>query len=322
MTALPNPGAYPTAVGAPSYSGNFTPIIWETMFLVKYYLTTVMGDITNTNYEGQIKNYGDTVRVPIRPDMIIRRYVDRQELEVQNPGSDSIDLLIDRGLYFNALISDVQKKQAQINFVAAWSDDAAQQMAIESDREILNEIPIDAHPLNQGITAGAISENLDLGETADPLQISAATVLDSVYNGVQALTEQNVPSDPSRISAVAPAWYIKYLKRSELRQADLTGDSKSPLRNGLVGQIDTIGKIYQSNNLMPMVDGVTTTFWVIIVNKDAITFAAQMTKMQVLPTTRTFGELMRGLKIYGFKTMKPEGLASLYVRDVPTATAL
>ena len=89
-----------------------------------------------------------------------------------------------------------------------------------------------------------------------------------------------------------------------------------------MGRIDTIGRIFMSNNLNGIVDGANTTYYILVLHRDAVTFASQMTKMQTLPSTATFGELMRGLQIYGFKTMKDQGLASVYVRSVPAATAL
>ena len=320
MSAPLNPGAFPTAAGAPSYSGDYSSVVLETQFRVKYYLSTVFGELANTNYQGAVSNYGDTVRIPIAPDIAVHEYVDLQPLDTQLPGSDSIDLRVDRGLYFNALVPDVQAMQSQLDFVAAWSSDASMRVAIRTDRELLNEIPPDAHIHNQGANAGAISQGVNLGTTGSALQVSPVTALDCLYRGILCFDEQDVP--PGNRSAVAPSWFIHYLKRSELRDASLTGDAQSTVRNGKVGVIDTIGNIYQSNNLQPIADGGNSAHFVLLFHTDAVTFVGTMTNLQRFVSPDTFGEVLRGLHVYGFKTIKPEGLVSLYVRNVPAATTL
>jgi hypothetical protein len=103
------------------------------------------------------------------------------------------------------------------------------------------------------------------------------------------------------------------LKQSELRQAYLTGDSQSPLRNGRIGQIDRF-TLYVSNSLRRVTDGADTCTSVLAGTRDAVSFASQITNVETLRAQNTFGNIMRGLNVYGFKTTKPEALVHLYVK--------
>lgn len=319
MVAPVNPGQYPVAAGQPSYSGVFIPIIWSTKFIVKYYAKTVFGAIANTMYEGEIKNFGDTIYIPLVPDMVIRQYIDGQNLEIDRPEGDNIEMKIQRGQYFNSLITDIQKKQSSIPFLDKWSSDAAEKMNIRIDKEMLGAVYADAHLYNAGATAGAISQNIDLGSVGSPLAVGPTNIIDVITQIGQVLDEQNVPQDAATRWFVLPAWMRYVLMRSELKQAYLTGDSTSPTRNGEIGRIDNFGTFYQSNNLATVVDGTDTVTHVIAGNKDAITFASQMTQMETIRAQSTFGDLMRGLQVYDFKVLKPEALVHLYCYFDPDA---
>ncbi len=89
----------PRAGGYPSLAGTTTPRpIWATKLLVKFYENTVLGAITNTDYEGDISNMGDQVRIRTTPDITIRNYSIGQVLQNETPQPGIIDLDIDRPL--------------------------------------------------------------------------------------------------------------------------------------------------------------------------------------------------------------------------------
>lgn len=315
MTAAVNSGAFPVASGNQSYSGVFTPIIWSTKFITKFYTSTVFGAIANTDYEGEIKNQGDTIYIPLVPDMEIKDYEDGQVLEIDRPRGDNIAFEVKRGKYFNAQITDVQKHQASIPFLDKWSTEASERMKIKIDNELLGAVYADAHSANSGTTAGKISGNINLGTTGSGVQVTASNVIDELTKLTQVLDEQNVPQNPSDRYIVIPAWMARLIKRSELRDASITGDSSSPIRNGLLGTIDMFGEIYVSNNIPVVSDSGTNHWHVIAGHKSAITFASQMTKMETIRSERTFGDLMRGLQVYDFKVIKPEALVDYYVKQ-------
>ena len=99
-----------------------------------------------------------------------------------------------------------------------------------------------------------------------------------------------------------------------LKDASLAGDTTSILRNGRIGMIDRF-TLYVSHNLNNVVDGGNRCFNVIAGHKMGLTFASQMTEMESIRAESTFGQIIRGLQIYGSKVIKPEALAVGYVRQ-------
>ena len=110
------------------------------------------------------------------------------------------------------------------------------------------------------------------------------------------------------------------IKGSDLKQAYLTGDDTSPLRNGKIGMIDRF-TVYVSN-LLPTaaagqdftgtaLTGAVARKCIVAGATSAITFASQIAKVESMPNPNDFGQLVRGLNIYGYKTIKPESLAVL-----------
>ena len=241
------PPIYPTGslTPNPAYSGTFIPVLWSTKLIEKFYASTVLAAISNTDYEGEIKNKGDKVVIRTKPTITIKDYRSDGLLEIERPASNIIELPIDKGKYFNLILDDVMEIQADLNMMNMWSDDAAQQFKIVVDREVLLGLLGQAAAKNKGLTAGLISNNVNLGVTGTPIQVVARNpagtagkveIVDLLVRLGQVLDEQNIPETGRWI--VLPAWISSQIKMSELRDASLTGDSVSILRNGRLGMVD------------------------------------------------------------------------------------
>jgi len=302
--------AISVAPGTPQYSGNFIPEIWSGKLLVKFYAATVSAAICNTDYEGEIKDVGDKVQVRTVPDIVIRDYVKNQSLQIQRPDSPKKEMPIDKAKYFNFICDDIDKHQTDVSLMDSWSRDASQQMKVTVDEEFLGDVYSDAHASNKGITAGVKSGDIDLGTTGDPAIITKASVLDFLVDVGTVMDEQNLPEE-SRY-AVIPPWMAGMIKKSDLKDASLAGDGTSIMRNGRIGMIDRL-VIYVSNLLTSATDGAYTAYHAIAGHKAGISWAAQMTKMESLRAESTFGTLVRGLNVYGYKVLKTEALCDLYI---------
>lgn len=306
---------FPVATGTPNYSvtgtGQFIPQLWSGKLVVKFYAATVLADISNTEYEGEIKKFGDEVIIRTVPDITIKDYVAGQKLDYETPESPSISLKIDKGKYFGFRIDYIQKYQSDINLLDRWSDDSAQQMKIKVDTDVLGAIYADAHAKNKGTTAGAKSSSFNLGATGSPVTLTKVNILDYIVDMMSVLDEQNVPETGRFI--ILPAWAVGMLKKSDIKDASLTGDGVSVLRNGRVGMVDR-AMIYLSNNLSSVTDGADTVYNMIFGHKSGLTFAAQMTEMESLTAESTFGKLVRGLNVYGYKVIKPESIGHFYAK--------
>lgn len=298
------------------YTANFIPEVWSGKLQVKFYKSTVLGEITNNDWEGEIKGFGDKIHIRGIPTITVSNYTKGLSLTNQVPTATEIQLLIDQGKYFSVVLDDVDAVQSDVKLMDAFTNDAAQQMKITIDAAVLAGVYANAATANKGATAGAISGGINLGATGAALQLTkdgttGVAIIDYILRMGQTLDEQNVPEDGRWI--VIPAWAAALLKQSDLRQAYLTGDSVSPLRNGKLGQVDRF-TVYVSNNLASVTDATNLCFYTLAGTRDAISFASQVTNVETLRSPTTFGNIVRGLNVYGFKVTKPEALAVGYVR--------
>ena len=294
---------FPVAAGRPNYSGNFIPEIWSGKLIENFYDATVLAAISNTNYEGEIRRMGDTVNIRTTPEITIKTYVKGQTLSVENPDKPKIQLVIDKGEYFACIEDDVDKVQADINMMDTWSKDASERMKIKIDQRVLTDILPDISVLNKGANAGRISGNIDLGTTGAPVAVTKTNVLEYLVDLGTVLDEANAPESDRFV--VIPAKMAGLIKKSDLKDASLTGDNVSVLRNGRLGMIDRF-TVYMSHNLNVAAGG---KFSVIAGHKMGFTFASQMTEMETLRSESTFGNIIRGLQVYGYKVVKGEALA-------------
>lgn len=297
--------AYPVAPGYTQYSGNFIPEIWSGKLQVKFYKTTVFSEIANTDWEGEIKGQGDTIHIRTIPTIDISNYTKGQVLTNQVPDSTPLELLIDKGKYFAVVLDDVDAVQADVKLMDMFTNDATEQMKIAIDGDVLDGVKEGAAAANKGDEGGVLSGNLNFGTAAAPRAVTKDNVLDLFLDAGQALDEQNVPETGRWL--VIPAWMASMVKRSDLKQAYLTGDSVSPLRNGKLGMIDRF-MVYVSNNLPKTEEGDT---YLMAGTRDAITFASQMTNVETIRAQSTFGNIVRGLNVYGYKVIKPEALVNM-----------
>lgn len=293
---------FPVTAGRPNYSGNFIPEIWSGKLIENFYDATVLAAISNTNYEGEIRRMGDTVNIRTTPEISIKTYVKGQTLSVENPDKPKIQLVIDKGEYFACIEDDVDKVQADINLMDTWSKDASERMKIKIDQRVLTDILPDISALNKGNTAGRISGNIDLGSTGTPVAVTKTNVLEYLVDLGTVLDEANAPESDRFV--VIPAKMAGLIKKSDLKDAALTGDSVSVIRNGRLGMIDRF-TVYMSHNL----NNASGKFSIIAGHKMGFTFASQMTEMETLRSEVTFGNVIRGLQVYGYKVVKPEALA-------------
>jgi hypothetical protein len=316
VAATPFSGARPTT----EYAGVFIPEVWSGKLVEKFYSATVLGAIANTDYEGEIKNHGDTVQIRQRPDVTINAYEADQDLVVERPSVDKITMTIDQGLYFNVALDDVMEIQADIDQLSIWAEDAAEQMKIEVDTDVLDYLTNvaavgngydDVDAANKGATAGAISGDIDLGTnvaaTTGQIHIAntggEATPIEYILRCGQVLDEANIPE--SGRFMVIPAWMGALIKNSDLRDASLAGDGTSILRNGRLGMIDRF-TLYISNLLL---DGETAGKWPVIFGTNAaFSFASQFTKLETIRSERSFSNLLRGLQVYGRKVVNGKAM--------------
>jgi hypothetical protein len=194
-----------------------------------------------------------------------------------------------------------------------WSKDASEQMKVKIDQRVLTDILPDISATNKGTAAGRISGAFNLGSAASPLTVtkdgasSTASVTELIVDMGTVLDENNCPESGRFL--VIPARMAGLIKKSELKDASLSGDSQSVMRNGRLGMIDRF-TVYVSHNLNVS----SGKFSIIGGTKMGFTFASQMTEMETIRSESTFGDIIRGLQVYGYKVVKPEALTMAVVQ--------
>jgi len=274
------------STGAGANEVNFIPEVFSKLLQAKFYKASVLPAISNTDYQGEISGQGDKVIIRTVPAVTINDYagtVTNQDLT-----TGTVEMLIDKAKYYSFKIDDVLKAQADINLLEAASGDAAEGMRIAVETDILSSVIGDATT------------------TGSQTTITSSNILSEILELSQALDELNIPEE-GRFIVLSPE-FVSMLKQSELRQAYLTGDGTSPLRNGQVGMVDRF-TVYQSNMLHTPASGTDAGYTHVLAgHPKAISFASQFTNTETVRLETTFGEAVRGLKVYGSKVVNPDCL--------------
>lgn len=286
----------------PDISGTLIPTIWARKLLQRFYDATVLSEVTNTDYEGEIRNQGDKVIVNTIPDIAINDYKIGDTLTYERPAGSTVELLIDQGKSWSFQMDDIADAQSMINMMGPWAENASERLKIAVDTDVLAFLVGKAAAANRGAAAGRLSGNVDLGIAATPIAVTKANVLDYIVDLGLVMDEQNVPESGRKL--ILPAWMAAQIKKSDLKDASITGDGTSVLRNGRLGTIDRF-ELFMSN-LLPKTGA---NHYVFATHQHATTFAAQLTKTETLRSQSTFGDLMRGLMVYGRKVMEPTFIA-------------
>jgi|TARA_Y100000033_G_scaffold6530_1_gene5406 hypothetical protein len=317
---------------------NYIPSLYAGQLLIKFYETSVLGAIANTDYEGEVRNQGDSVIIRKIPDIDINSYEKGQQLDFQYPQADSVTLNINKGKYYAFVADDVDIAQTDIkSFINEFTSDAAYQLRNTIEQDVLGGVIAGPATANKGNSAGVSSGNIELGTSTNPIQLTTSTIIDKIIECGQVLDEQNVPEEGRYF--LLPPRVISMLKQStDLKAANLTGDAVSPIRNGQVGMIDRF-TIYSTNNLAtnasvtdenepdpapPSTESdnvnATNVSNMLFGHKAAITFASQMIKSESMVNPHGFGQLYRGLQVYGYQVVKPEAFGNLYAYTTFTSS--
>ena len=326
MAVFPTSGDFTTS---PEYTGSFIPTLWSGKLLAKFYQNTMLSEIMNTDYEGELKNKGDTIRIRTAPSITINDYTGAgSTLTTEVPTPITQDMQIDKAKYFSVQTNDVLAQQADMDLMNMFTEDAAKQLKIAIEDEVFFNTFVTNGPAaaNAGATAGAISANYNLGTDLAPVAVSGAAsagLLNTILAMSAALDEQNVPED-GRFLVISP-FDRQILMQTNIAQAYFTGDSSSIIRTGKIGMLDRF-TVYVSN-LLPkgaaakaLVPGLSATSGgatlasalarrtMVAGTKHACSFAMTISKTEPLRNQTDFGDIVRGLAVYGRKVVKNEAL--------------
>jgi len=302
-----------TAAGTPDLVDlKHVPEIFSATMLEEYYASGVIPAICNTQFEGEIKKKGSVVNVPVMPTFIIRNHERNADIEIQDldPSTTSFD--VDKAKYIAFKLDSVNEHQTHIPLMSEWGQGAADAMKEDLDEVGLSELVGDAHANNIGLTAGIKTGAYNMGAAASPLQLTKTNICDTIVAAGSVLDEQKVP-ETGRI-LVLPPLFTGMLKLSDLKDASMTGDGESILRNGRLGVIDRF-EIFKSP-FVPSTTDTTITFSCLFGHRNAMTYASQFTEKAVADLgTKGFGKFFKSLYVYGVHGMQTKGIGYFYARQ-------
>ena len=265
---------------------NFIPEVFSKLLQAKFYSKSILPEISNTDYEGEISGQGDKVTVRTVPAVTINDY--SGSITTQELTTAKVEMLIDKAKYYSFKVDDVLAAQADINMLEAASTDASEGMRIAVETDVLSSAVTGATTIGAQTT------------------ITSSNILEEILTLSKTLDELNIPEE-GRFIVLSPE-FISMLKQSELRQAYLTGDATSPFRNGLVGMVDRF-KVFQSNMVYTPASGADSGYTHVLAgHPKALSFASQFTNTETVRMESTFGDQVRGLKVYGSKVITPNAL--------------
>lgn len=300
----------------------FIPTLWSSKINKRFYATTVFGEIANNDYSGEISGMGDKVIIMNSPTISINDYKIGDTLSYERPSVPVTEMVIDKAKSFAYKINDVEKYQTKADYMAEFADAAAMQLKVAIDSTVLQGIYNDPHAKNKGTAAGYKSGQINLGAAggtngSNALKLVSGTagsgecnVFDLITRLSAVMDEQNIPED-GRWLLVPPLFRTK-LAQSAQATALIQGSETSLYRNGKFGQIDR-WTLYVTNQLKVVTEGTASLTYILAGHKSALCFASQIAKVESMQDPNDFGMLLRGLNVYGFKTIKPESMAAAVV---------
>jgi len=301
--------AFPSAAGYGNLpNGAFSPIIFSQKALKQFRKVSVVEAITNTDYAGEINDYGDTVHIIKEPEVLVRPYVRGTQLQSQDVLDNDIVLTIDKANYFQFGVDDIEKRQSHINWESLASDRAAYNLKNTFDSEVLTYMSTQAQTGNNLGTTGS-PQGVKLSPSGTEL-----TPLQVMNRLKRYLDILNVPTDERWFVADPIFWELMGDENSKLIPVNVTGDAESALRNGMIteGQIRGF-KCYTSNNLPIGGTGPTATSGanygtILAGHMSSSCTASQLAITESFRSQNSFADVVRGLHLYGRKVLRPEAV--------------
>lgn len=271
----------------------FIPEVWSTKLNTMLEKDCVMLQCVNRNYEGDIKTQGDKVKI-ITPAAVTVSTLSSSSITYSDLTPASADLVIDQKKFFAFKIDDVAKVQANSNIMEAHLRNA--QKAIEEVQ--------DSYLLSQHSYVD--SDNV-VGTEESAIVLNKSTIYEQFVKLALCLKNSDAVTGSKRPWVVINPTIESYLLQStEFINAHNVADET--LRNGAIGRIAGMDVLVSTN-----LSAVSGKYYVLAGTNDAITFASQLAKIETLRDTDSFSDLVRGLYLYGAKTVQPKALAKMIV---------
>ena len=294
----------------------FLPKVYSKQVLNFFRKASVAEAITNTDYAGEIAAFGDTVRIIKEPEITVDQYERGQDITATKLTDQEVTLIIDVANAFKFIVDDIETNMSHVNFRDVATSSAAYALRDAFDSGVIATMfaGVSASSPNHILGSDSATDlaagtfdgtgNLDIGFASgehDPIDV--------LSHMARLLDEQNVPEE-GRWFVANPEFYEQLVATSsKLMSVDFNAGQGS-IRNGLVSSGLLRGfNMYKSNNIAATSNAAGKC----IAGHISSTCTAQtITNTEVLRDPSSFGDIVRGLHVYGAKVLRPEALVSAF----------
>ena len=293
-------------------SGNWVPAVYSQKVQKFFRRASVVEDITNTDYAGEIENFGDTVNIVKEPTITVSDYARGQSVNTQTLADDKLQLTVDQGSYFAFKVDDIEERQSHVNWEALATSSGAYSLKRNYDYNVLKNIYDNAatSAANTGTDGSPIDGDAAVDTLADVIS-AAKTVLDG----------NDVPEE-NRWFVAPPAFY-KQLRKAGAKimdQSVMADGGASSMRNGMVTDRPLFGFRLYSTNAIAVSSGAASSktfgsagsneYAFLYGHQGAVATANHIAKTELIRDPDSFSDIVRGLHVFGRKILRSEAVYS------------
>lgn len=274
---------------------NFIPEIWSARLLVSLQKSLVYGQegVVNRDYEGEITQMGDTVKINSIGPITVGTYTKNTNIgDPETLTDEQTVLTIDQAKYFNFQVDDIDRAQQKPKVM-----DAAMQEAAYGLRDVADQYIAEFYT--------DVASGNTIGNDTTPVEVDKTNAYELLVDLAVLLTDAKVPTT-GRWVIVPPWFYGTLLKDDRFVDASKAGTTDG-LRNGEVGKAAGF-TVLQSHNV-PNTSG--AKYKIIAGHPMAISYAEQINKVEAYRPEKRFADAVKGLHLYGAKLVRPEAIAVL-----------
>ena len=289
-------------------NGNFSPIIYSQKVQKFFRTASVVEAITNTDYAGEIENFGDTVNIIKEPTITVSAYSRGAVVDTQDIVDDQIQLVVDQANAFSFKVDDIEERHSHVNFESIATSSGAYALKNEYDKNVI-----------AAMVAGVSSSSPDhlLGADSGSGQDQDVGFGDSEIDPVDTISKHNrllnaadVPEE-NRWFLAGPEFVEQLGQANSKLMSDTTGNA-APLRNGKVlrGKIMNMD-VYMTNNFAA--SSTSNFFKVLGGHMSSTATANHIAKIEVIRHPESFSDVVRGLHVFGRKVLRDNALVLSHI---------
>ena len=282
------------------------PEVFSKKVQVAFRKSAVAEAICNTDYMGEIAQFGDTVNIIKEPTITVTDYT-RATTSLNSTvlTDQELVLQVDQAKYFQFKVDDLEKRFSHVNWQQVASDNAAYQLKDAFDVNVITAAVAGIGSNTYGTVAAPIDTGHATGEV-DPLDVLARLA--------RLLDDANVPEE-NRWVVAKPEFYEELAKTSSKLLSVDYNQGNGGLRNGLVASGELRGfKMYKSSNVPTPSGSGNPTHQILAGHMSAVSCAQSLSTVESIRDNDSFKDIVRGLLVWGRKVLRPEALALAIIK--------